>query len=95
MAKRLIEFSNATSSGIWIGLSDSVKEGTWLWQDGNQTRNYTQWLPGQPKTGSAGEAADCVVMKKSGDKFGWENVDCSIRAYAMCEKGNLPLKSKT
>ncbi|XP_032364346.1 galactose-specific lectin nattectin [Etheostoma spectabile] len=43
----------------WIGGSDSVQEGVWMWSDGS-TLDYKRWILGQPDNYSGNE--DCLEM---------------------------------
>jgi uncharacterized repeat protein (TIGR02543 family) len=51
-----------TQSYLWLGLSDTATEGTWLWTDGSVTA-YTRWLNGQPDGGTAENYA--LLMENS------------------------------
>jgi uncharacterized repeat protein (TIGR02543 family) len=52
----------ATQGYLWLGLSDTATEGTWLWSDGS-TLTYTDWLNGQPSGNTTENHA--VLMENS------------------------------
>ncbi|XP_068437484.1 alpha-N-acetylgalactosamine-specific lectin-like [Clinocottus analis] len=43
----LIRSHDITMGFTWIGLSDTLKAGTWLWTDGSMV-DYRDWYAGQP-----------------------------------------------
>jgi uncharacterized repeat protein (TIGR02543 family) len=51
-----------TQGYLWLSLSDTVTEGTWLWSDGNAPA-YARWLDGQPDGGTGENHA--VLMENS------------------------------
>ncbi|KAK7093928.1 alpha-N-acetylgalactosamine-specific lectin-like isoform X2 [Littorina saxatilis] len=57
---------------VWIGLSDKVNEGQFVWVDGSPA-HYTHWASGQP--GILGGLEDCVGMniKQQGQ---WNDYQC-------------------
>lgn len=61
---------------LWIGLSDSATEGTFVWTDGT-IPTFTNWRTGQPDDGSANE--DCAEMNYTGfARDGkWNDLRCS------------------
>ena len=64
----------------FVGLTDKVTEGKWVWDsDGSETR-YTNWESGQPDP----TEEDCVEMTSSGK---WHDVYCDRENhFAICQK---------
>ena len=53
---------NGVSSGVWLGGSDEIQEGTWLWQTDGSPISMTQfWEPGQPN-GSPGDGQNFLSI---------------------------------
>uniref|UniRef100_A0A671XBM2 C-type lectin domain-containing protein n=1 Tax=Sparus aurata TaxID=8175 RepID=A0A671XBM2_SPAAU len=79
---------------FWIGLTDSVTEGTWLWTDGTPlNKSLTFWSKGEPDnwTGVNNEnvdGEDCVRMgTKSGSGLKWWfDKSCTAPQKRICEK---------
>jgi predicted outer membrane repeat protein len=66
---------------VFLGLSDAAQEGTFVWMDGlNST--YTNWAPGNPATGAAGNNRDQVILGADGR---WLNVLNTDSAYFVLE----------
>ncbi|XP_030266566.1 C-type lectin domain family 4 member E-like isoform X2 [Sparus aurata] len=76
---------------FWIGLTDSVTEGTWLWTDGSPlNKSLTFWARGQPDNwkGENADGEDCVRMaeiSRLGLK-GWFDKSCTAPQKRICEK---------
>ncbi|XP_045570301.1 CD209 antigen-like protein C [Salmo salar] len=68
---------------VWIGLTDSVSEGTWKWVDDTPlTTKY--WKSGDP---NGGRAENCVYFYSwSSDTGAWWDYDCSYKYRWICEK---------
>ncbi|KAK1879916.1 Lactose-binding lectin l-2 [Dissostichus eleginoides] len=64
----------------WIGLSDTQKEGRWMWSDGCAARFFF-WSTGQPDNHRGRE--DCV-----GTNYGpvnkWNDFRCSVTIPSVC-----------
>ncbi|CAL4140780.1 unnamed protein product, partial [Meganyctiphanes norvegica] len=66
---------------IWIGGSDSGKEGTWLWTDGRHIPiNHPPWAPNNPGDGSVEEDCLCVEYR------GYHDYICSLKFAYICEQ---------
>jgi hypothetical protein len=59
-----------TSARYWIGLSDEVIEGQFRWDSG-EIFNYSNFCPGEPNNGGAGE--DAVELSYLGACHGWND----------------------
>jgi len=68
-------------AATWIGGSDSAKEGTFTWTDG-EPWSYAPWVPGAP---SMSPTSDCVAI--DGAKGGFDDQDCNKKLVALCERG--------
>ncbi|XP_045569535.1 C-type lectin domain family 4 member E-like, partial [Salmo salar] len=68
---------------VWVGLTDSVTEGTWKWVDDTPlTTQY--WNSGEP---NGGVAENCVYFYSwSSDTGAWWDYDCSYQYRWICEK---------
>ncbi|XP_029621727.1 CD209 antigen-like protein E [Salmo trutta] len=75
--------------GVWIGLTDSVNEGTWKWVDCTPlTTRY--WSPNQPDNGGGlaiyGEE-DCVhIQQHQSPLEAWNDLSCDSKLKWICEK---------
>uniref|UniRef100_A0A3Q2DIQ0 CD209 antigen-like protein E n=1 Tax=Cyprinodon variegatus TaxID=28743 RepID=A0A3Q2DIQ0_CYPVA len=66
----------------WIGLTDSLTEGVWMWVDKTPvTKSY--WLPGQPNN-YRGQDCGEMVQTDSGGK--WNDDGCFSQQLWICEK---------
>jgi hypothetical protein len=72
-------------SGMWIGCSDTNKEGEWVC-DGQPAR-YTNWRPGQPDNATALD--DCAEWLADSGK--WDDASCDARLGYLC-KGDASMK---
>ncbi|GFR77021.1 multiple epidermal growth factor-like domains 10 [Elysia marginata] len=63
----------------WIGLSDITEEGKYLWLDGTDELNFTNWGNGQP---NRNDEDDCVLIDLRGS---WKETNCDIKHYYFCE----------
>ncbi|XP_035697843.1 perlucin-like protein [Branchiostoma floridae] len=65
----------------WFGLTDQVREGTWVWEDGTPLVGWSDWAPGEPDNYFN---SDCAGWgSRSGLK--WIDAESRINAYYVCE----------
>lgn len=69
---------------VWIGLTDSLQEGTWMWVDGsNVTTKF--WQPGQPNSYNGNQ--DCGEnLQKTPGVGQWNDDGCFAVQNWICEK---------
>ena len=49
----MLSIINSFAGSLWIGLSDSEKEGDWKWITG-ESLTFSNWRPDQPDNNGAG-----------------------------------------
>ena len=59
-----------SSNVIWIGYSDAITEGSYVWYDGAPL-SYSNWAPGEPN--DAGGVEDCTQIYPDGS---WNDLNC-------------------
>ncbi|XP_036789845.1 C-type lectin domain family 4 member E-like isoform X1 [Oncorhynchus mykiss] len=74
---------------VWIGLTDSVNEGTWKWVDGTPlTTRY--WYDPQPDNGGGyaehGEEHCAEINKVHHHLKAWNDLSCDKKIYFICEQ---------
>ncbi|XP_070819130.1 asialoglycoprotein receptor 1-like [Chaetodon trifascialis] len=68
----------------WIGLTDSLEEGTWMWVDGTPV-TITFWQPNQPNSFNGNQDCGEIVTKTSGVGE-WNDDGCFADQIWICEK---------
>ncbi|XP_078697881.1 perlucin-like protein isoform X1 [Branchiostoma floridae x Branchiostoma belcheri] len=71
----------------WIGLTDEVKEGIWVWEDGTTlgTTGWSDWYTGRPVAHVTDR--DCAAWALYLPSFVWEDYFCNSNLRYVCEKG--------
>lgn len=69
----------------WIGLTDEVSEGDFLWSD-QTVSDYTKWAHGQPNNNKGNQNCAALVRIDSGAFVGsWDDGYCSLPLPFMCK----------
>ena len=73
-------------AGVFLGASDSVEDGVWVWQGSKTNVSFTDWAPGKPLSEiGIKDDEDCLAMLAVGG-FQWDDFSCSFNRYYICEK---------
>nr|XP_046192665.1 CD209 antigen-like protein C [Oncorhynchus gorbuscha] len=85
------EFLLSFNKRAWIGLTDSVTEGTWKWVDGTPLTTPSYWYSQQPDNGRDNPAngeEDCVELNTETwlPVKAWNDQSCLLNRYWICEK---------
>ncbi|XP_052684014.1 perlucin-like [Crassostrea angulata] len=75
--------NNGFKGDFWIGLSDILVDGEWLWMSTQTVAQYTNWWPGEPNNYHS-IAEDCAALH--GRMFHWYDIPCSRKNNFICEK---------
>ncbi|XP_037540520.1 galactose-specific lectin nattectin-like [Nematolebias whitei] len=66
----------------WVGASDAVQEGFWMWSDGSRF-DYVSWGRGEPN--NAGGRENCMEINLFGGDY-TNDMSCSMRNNFICAK---------
>lgn len=78
------DFSKRLFKRMWIGLTDTEKEGVWKWVDGSLLRK-SFWETGEPNNEHGTE--NCAEINF---RDGWNDFTCNHLNYWICEKKVAP-----
>ncbi|XP_052089187.1 CD209 antigen-like protein C [Mytilus californianus] len=67
---------------LWIGASDILNEGQWLWVSDGSNLTFSLWNDYEPNNSGTGE--DCSVVKQTG--MGWNDIPCDHTEQYLCKK---------
>jgi hypothetical protein len=68
--------------GFWLGATDNLKEGSWIWQSSGKPMTYSKWAAGEPNNCCGGE--NCLQMNAfSGGA--WNDAVCTNLVSVLCE----------
>uniref|UniRef100_A0A4W5MRV4 C-type lectin domain-containing protein n=1 Tax=Hucho hucho TaxID=62062 RepID=A0A4W5MRV4_9TELE len=71
----------------WIGLTDSVTEGTWRWVDDTPLTTPRYWNDNQPDSGDPSGEEDCAEIHKDWIPLkAWNDMSCGNKLNWICEK---------
>lgn len=71
-----------TLASYWIGLSDIIQEGTYVWQTTQQRPDFADWGSDEPNDLHHNE--DCIELYQM-KNFHWNDAPCSVKSRFICE----------
>ena len=79
-------FNSTDSIVTWLGASDMLTEGTWLWQDGTAW-NFKNWAreTGEPNGGTRENCLHLAHPRHLASRK-WNDFPCSFKMAAICKK---------
>ncbi|XP_077081600.1 ladderlectin-like [Siphateles boraxobius] len=78
----LLTLLPSPSTRAWIGATDAVQEGHWLWSN-RSCLSYTNWCSGQPNNYTLHE--NCLEINFTSDRC-WNDECCSTSLSYICVK---------
>lgn len=71
---------------MWIGGTDILKDGTFVWAGKGIDFTFTNWIVAQPSHETQKNCVHQVMWQEgSWDINGWETNDCDSKHYFVCE----------
>ena len=95
-------FLTASASTYWIGLSDQVKEGEWIYTDRSPLGNYTNWRGSNPNNSNGNQHCGHILKGSfslpvqygqytwwytyGGYNGEWNDLECEAQLGYICEQ---------
>ena len=80
-AENTIVAQLSVNTDSFIGATDAVTEGTFLWEDGTPL-TYMNFRAGEPNNGSGQYEEDCLVLSGKKSTDGWDDRPCTTGIVA-------------
>ncbi|XP_041372946.1 galactose-specific lectin nattectin-like [Gigantopelta aegis] len=80
----LVKQNHPPGSQIWIGGTDALSEGNWIWSHTEEIFQYQNWDSGQPS--NYGGSEHCVTIRTNGK---WNDNPCCENLHSICEKRRM------
>lgn len=74
------------SGGIWIGLTDIQREGTWVWVNNVTLQGRGYWIQGQPNNFERSEDCAGLWNKVNMARSTWFDGSCTTTKEWLCER---------
>lgn len=71
--------SAQTIDSLWIGASDILDEGQWIWVSDGSNLTFSLWNDNEPNNAGTGE--DCCEIE-----MGWNDSPCDLTNPYVCKK---------
>ncbi|XP_062716354.1 perlucin-like [Aedes albopictus] len=81
-----------TLRNVWIGASDNLQEGSFIWHETGEPVQFTDWAWRQPDNYARNE--DCVEIANRGYTrwtWAWNDYRCTIEQNFVCENYSVPI----
>ncbi|KAK4322476.1 hypothetical protein Pmani_006816 [Petrolisthes manimaculis] len=76
---------SAVNEALWIGATDIVSEGQWIWLSGTQLPNNFPWEGVQPDNAYGNEDCLEIICQTDGITFSYNDNACTFPRYFVCE----------
>ena len=68
----------------WLGGTDAITEGQWVWITGEPMTDYTHWRAGEPNNSGT---ENCMIIELDTPAAEWDDRPCDINLYhTICER---------
>nr|CAH0105666.1 unnamed protein product [Daphnia galeata] len=82
--EELVQAAWGTETAFWTSLTDTRRDGTWVWESSMTVPDYTNWYPKRPNT-AVSNVDDCMLYGGATYLNFWGDIICSTLAHAVCE----------
>lgn len=70
------------AANIWLGGSDILREGSWVWVGSGEAFSYTGWHPTEPNNYHGDEHCALMMFNNNQD---WADTNCANPNCFICE----------
>ena len=86
-SSRLVNLVSDEPFAIFIGATDIVEEGNWVWVDNSTvSREDILWGPSDPNNGGRFQNQDCALIVNRSYAVLTDDINCALEYHALCEK---------